>query len=134
MMVNNSDFDKEELARWYADARTCFWCEIADWEDLRKIKATNFNYGDSWHHIVGRRGEFASSLLNSFFINNDICHLPNHPLLRKRSNKIKLLKKTLEWLLYKGYRFTEKDIGFIMANGDLYKEVLKLKKNENRRR
>jgi hypothetical protein len=119
-----NDFNKEDLARWYMDAYNCFWCEINE-PDMNK-----WNSGDCFHHILGRRGNYNNSILNSFFINNDMCHLPRHPMLRKKENKIRMLKKTIEWLAKQGYEFTKLDTNFIANNKSLYEKVLEQHENE----
>ena len=121
-MKDSNDFNKEDLERWFGDCYRCFWCEISK-EDKRK-----WNCGNVSHHILGRRGEFKSSLLNCGLVNNELCHLPHHPLLMKRENKIKLLKKTLEYLMNKGYVLTKLDEDFIEKNINFYKQILQQKK------
>ena len=120
-MKDSNDFDKEELARWFEQYDACFWCQ------LTKKDKKEWNYGNAMHHILGRDREFNSSLLNCCFINNELCHLPNHPKLKKRHNKILLLRKTLEYLMNKGYEFTQLDINFMTVNQDLYKEIVEQK-------
>ena len=125
-MKDKNDFNKEDLARWYEGTYQCFWCE------LTKLDKKKWDYANCFHHILGRRGEYNASILNSFFINNELCHLPHHALLRRKQNRIRLLRKTLEWLMSQGYEFTKLDVNFMAFNQDLYKEILEQKLDEKK--
>jgi hypothetical protein len=125
-MKDSNDFDKEDLARWFSNVHICFWCELTE-PDKKK-----WNYGDVFHHIEGRRGEFNASLLNCCFINNDLCHLPHHPLLKRYPSRILLLRKTLEHLMNQGYELTKLDEGFMEAHQDEYRQIVEQKELETK--
>jgi hypothetical protein len=121
MKRSRNNFDTEQIAKYYVDATACWWCQITKPND-----ELHWNYGNALHHILGRRGHFNNSILNSFFINNEKCHIPNHPILMKKENQIKMLEKTLQWLYEHNYVMNDDDYGFIEEHKDYYESILKM--------
>src|SRR3990167_8781389 len=67
------------------------------------------NHADCLHHILNR---VSDSPLNAAPINNFDCHIGNGKLSLFET-KIKLLKKTLDYLLENDYELTKKDRDFM---------------------
>jgi len=106
-----NSFDKVELKRWFIDNYECWSCGQNHW--------------DCFHHIVGRDGgrtKAESSILNTAPLNNFKCHLHIHGELMKKENQKKLLRKTIKYLLKKGYKFNKVDEMFIEKYKDYYLE------------
>jgi hypothetical protein len=117
-MSGTNEFNREELARYFVFEHVCWYCELFE-PNLIK-----WNSGDSWHHTLGRVGEYHNSILNAAFINNDICHLPNHGKMSKESNAALFLEKNLKILMVQGYEFNDIDNGFIEKHKKLYESIL----------
>jgi hypothetical protein len=103
---NNSNFNREEVNRWFGDNLFCWWCNKNGW--------------NAGHHICGRHGKYKNSLLNYAPVHNQECHLDIHPKLRKTDSVKKLLQKTVSYLLDSGYEFNENDKMFLYENRDFY--------------
>ena len=94
-------FKRDELDKWFYDNYECWICGRNHW--------------DCFHHGVGRGygdSKCESSILNAVPANNFECHLRVHGELRKEENITKLLKKTIRFLLNKGYEFSDLDVEF----------------------
>jgi len=85
----------------------CFYCD---------------KYGfDTLHHIMGvSNKKVCNSPLNACPIHNNECHLSNL-CLRDDNVRMRLLKKTYEFLMINGYNLTKKDKNFIRSYSRFYK-------------
>jgi hypothetical protein len=106
--MNNFDFD--ELNKWFAWYRKCWYCDEF--------------HADAYHHILGRTGKYHNSILNAAPVNNFECHINIHGKLKNKENKIKLLSKTLNYLVDNGYAFNKTDLCFILKNKTYYEKIL----------
>jgi hypothetical protein len=61
-----------------------------------------------------------SSVLNAAPLNNQICHLPHHGLLRTKDMVKALLKQTYKYLMNYGYELTKKDKDFMVKYAEYY--------------
>lgn len=104
----NSNFDKEEISRWFGEDYTCWWC--------------GEYHANTLHHILGRSGKYKFSLLNAAPLDNENCHLKIHSSLNKKENKKMLLQKTLTYLLSQGYKLNDTDKEFLYENKEFYKK------------
>lgn len=112
MAKNN--FDSILVEKYFGDNYVCWWCEIS------KTDKKKWNRSDCLHHILGRRGEYNNSILNAAPVNNFLCHINIHPILKKRENIEKLLQKTVQYLLENGYKFNDTDKMFLAENREYY--------------
>jgi hypothetical protein len=90
-LKNSFSEETRELFTWNEE---CWVCSENGWDCI--------------HHILGR---VSDSPLNCAPIHNFRCHIGNGKLATF-AMKSKLLKKTLKYLLQKGYVLTEKDKAF----------------------
>lgn len=93
-MQLSNEFDKDELAYWYAGYYACHWC--------------GQSHADCFHHALGRE---TNHILSATPINNHDCHLPHHGLIRTDGNIRVLLQRNLRALIAKGYVITEEKDG-----------------------
>lgn len=82
------------------------------------------NHIDCLHHIVGRGNKNSmveSSVLNAAPLNNQICHIAQHSLLKKEEYIKKLLKQTKKYLENYGYKLNRNDHAFMLKYARYYK-------------
>lgn len=97
-------FNPEEVKSAWCFWYKCLWCGMSGADSLHHIKSPS-----SQDYV---EGDFNSSVLNSFPIHNEKCHLYN-PKLHKLENERKMILKVLKILLRNDYSLKEKDIIFI---------------------
>jgi len=105
-LKNSFSEETRELFIWNEE---CWWCSK--------------NHADCMHHIMGRTDaksvKLNDSPLNCAPINNFECHIGNGRLATF-DIKSKMLKKTLKYLLRKGYVLTKKDKAFKIKYSRFY--------------